>query len=589
MSQNPTNAQTPLAVSIRTMGQDLAAIQKGQTPLPRVETVSAGPPEALPVERLSQLPRPLPPPPPTARPVTPPAPTRPAAPAQLESVLAPKTLLPQRPPAPPQPLQKPFTLKPTPPHLPVPKPPVAAQLGMLKPPAPPTPVVTATPPAVSSILEAKIQTDLQNAVKRQDALVTSVLRLLLAAIHNALLLAAIHNAEIATHKGPAGLNDNEIRAVVAAEVRRRKEAIEGYEHGGRGELVEKERTELAVLYHYLPTPPTPPATQKPPTAGPPAPPRPAAPLTQPVGPAFSPPPQPPHPIIPPPPAAAPKPAMSPVTPPTPKPPTAPQPAQPQPAAPRAPTLGANRQKLILASSAVAVVVLAAAGGALWWFKFRPPTVTPPPPPPIVEPAEPTPIVTNMAVLRIEANAPAGIPAAVTSAWSNNGRGGVFDTAFVKIVPPDGARRYATAADIIASYPLRIPAVIREDITGLNLLRFTQTEFLTPSRGSLLPDRFGIAITFAAAPHPETILTWENTMVSDLESYLDLSRFNAGPDLSSWRDSTYREIAVRYMNFALPDQSFDYAFLPAKNLLLIATSRESMYALIDAVLNQNGIE
>ncbi len=195
----------------------------------------------------------------------------------------------------------------------------------------------------------------------------------------------------------------------------------------------------------------------------------------------------------------------------------------------------------------------------------------------------------MTVRKVEASTPAGIPAAVTSAWADNGRGETFDVAFIKIVIPDGMRRYATATDIIASYPLNIPAVISQDIADMNLIRFTQTEFLTPSRESLAPDRFGIAIKFTVAPNPGTIAAWEDMMASDLEPYLKLSRFNAGPDLSSWRDSTHRGIAIRYMNFALPDQSFDYAFLPAQNLLLITTSRESMYALIDAVLIQTGVE
>lgn len=48
------------------------------------------------------------------------------------------------------------------------------------------------------------------------------------------------------------LTDDEIISVISTEVKKRKEAIEAYQKGGREELAVKERDELGVLETYLP-------------------------------------------------------------------------------------------------------------------------------------------------------------------------------------------------------------------------------------------------------------------------------------------------------------------------------------------------
>lgn len=94
-------------------------------------------------------------------------------------------------------------------------------------------------------LKERIQKDLEEALRRQDKTVVSVLRL---------LAAAVHNEEIAKGKQQSGLEDGAVLEVISREAKRRKESIEAYEKGGRADLVEQERAELAILYHYLPEP-----------------------------------------------------------------------------------------------------------------------------------------------------------------------------------------------------------------------------------------------------------------------------------------------------------------------------------------------
>ena len=89
-------------------------------------------------------------------------------------------------------------------------------------------------------LKDKVQQALKGALKQQQRVQVSTLRL---------LLAEIKNAEIAQQK-PA--DDNKVLDVIAREVKRRRESIEAFQKGNRADLVAQEEAELAVLMSYLP-------------------------------------------------------------------------------------------------------------------------------------------------------------------------------------------------------------------------------------------------------------------------------------------------------------------------------------------------
>jgi uncharacterized protein YqeY len=92
-------------------------------------------------------------------------------------------------------------------------------------------------------LREKISSDLKNALRDRKAVDLSVLRM---------LQSAIKNKEIERKKGDAGLTDEEVIEVVTSEIKKRKEAIEGYTKGQRQDLADKENAELAVLMGYMP-------------------------------------------------------------------------------------------------------------------------------------------------------------------------------------------------------------------------------------------------------------------------------------------------------------------------------------------------
>ncbi len=85
-----------------------------------------------------------------------------------------------------------------------------------------------------------IQESLKRALKQQQKIEVATLRL---------LLSEIKNAEIAQQK-PA--DDNKVLDVITREVKRRRESIEAFKQGNRGDLVAQEEAELAILMSYLP-------------------------------------------------------------------------------------------------------------------------------------------------------------------------------------------------------------------------------------------------------------------------------------------------------------------------------------------------
>jgi len=89
-------------------------------------------------------------------------------------------------------------------------------------------------------LQARLQADLNAARKRQDKPGTLLL---------STILADVKNRRIELGREPG---DEEVVDVLRKGIKKRREAIELYDKGGRPELAEKERTEVRALEQYLP-------------------------------------------------------------------------------------------------------------------------------------------------------------------------------------------------------------------------------------------------------------------------------------------------------------------------------------------------
>src|SRR5215218_4720837 len=92
-------------------------------------------------------------------------------------------------------------------------------------------------------LQEHVDADLKEAMRAKDATKLGVLRM---------LKSALKYAAIAKSGAEAELSDAEAIQVIRKQAKQRQDSIESFEKGGRAELADKEKEELAILNTYLP-------------------------------------------------------------------------------------------------------------------------------------------------------------------------------------------------------------------------------------------------------------------------------------------------------------------------------------------------
>lgn len=89
-------------------------------------------------------------------------------------------------------------------------------------------------------MKERILVDLKNAMKNQNRELLSVVRMVKGAI------------QLEEIKVKHELNDDEVIAIIAKEIKTRKESIKEFEKGGRNDLVDKTSREIDILNKYMP-------------------------------------------------------------------------------------------------------------------------------------------------------------------------------------------------------------------------------------------------------------------------------------------------------------------------------------------------
>ena len=90
------------------------------------------------------------------------------------------------------------------------------------------------------MLKEKLMEDLKNSMKEKNNLRKNVVQMVRAAI-----------LQIEKDKG-IEVDDNKILEIIAKEVKTRNDSLVDFEKGGREDLVEQAKQEIAVLAEYLP-------------------------------------------------------------------------------------------------------------------------------------------------------------------------------------------------------------------------------------------------------------------------------------------------------------------------------------------------
>ncbi|WP_308915202.1 GatB/YqeY domain-containing protein [Jannaschia sp. LMIT008] len=92
-------------------------------------------------------------------------------------------------------------------------------------------------------LRERLQAALKAAMREKDAVRLGTLRL---------INAALKDRDIALRAEGREVGDAEATAILSKMVKQRQESARAYEEGGRLELAEKERAEIAVVEEFLP-------------------------------------------------------------------------------------------------------------------------------------------------------------------------------------------------------------------------------------------------------------------------------------------------------------------------------------------------
>lgn len=90
------------------------------------------------------------------------------------------------------------------------------------------------------MLKEKLMEDLKNSMKEKNIVRKNVIQMVRAAI-----------LQIEKDKG-IEVDDNKILEIIAKEVKTRNDSLEDFQKGGREDLVEQAKQEIAILSEYLP-------------------------------------------------------------------------------------------------------------------------------------------------------------------------------------------------------------------------------------------------------------------------------------------------------------------------------------------------
>ena len=93
-------------------------------------------------------------------------------------------------------------------------------------------------------VEGKIKEELNTAIKSNNEIVRSTLRMLLAEMAN--------KEKDKQYKKKESLTEEEKIDIISSEAKKRKDSINEFEKGNRQDLADKEKLELEVLQKYLP-------------------------------------------------------------------------------------------------------------------------------------------------------------------------------------------------------------------------------------------------------------------------------------------------------------------------------------------------
>lgn len=163
---------------------------------------------------------------------------------------------------------------------------------------------------------------------------------------------------------------------------------------------------------------------------------------------------------------------------------------------------------------------------------------------------------------------------MTDSYEETERRGTMKKISIKLEDKDG-QRFAEFKDLTRLYRMTPPAPLLDRFNSP-----VMTFFFSGNDGN----RFGLAVRTKDSDRTFLdMLSWESSVFLDMRPLF----FNELPDstLGSFEDRIYRNIDWRYQKLSsTKDLGIAYAIFPAKNLLVITTSKELMETVINRLFD-----
>lgn len=240
------------------------------------------------------------------------------------------------------------------------------------------------------------------------------------------------------------------------------------------------------------------------------------------------------------------------------------------------------------------------GGFLYWFlvlRTTEPGITLSPTPTPTQTVTPTPVIKNLSDIF------EGTPVNFEVVSSGNlgqdfktfiGTLSVAGREFTKInlvETVDNVLIPTTFLDVFDADLILYPADFRDNVLDSTVVVYGQSEAFNADGSinfnvqNLKKTAFVSRVRDGAAVEA-MMRDWELTLAKDLADYLLIADVSKEESIN-FLDNFYRDTSIRYKNFPLPDVTVDYAVVEAagQSYLIIAGSREAMYAAIDDLLEQ----
>ncbi len=267
-------------------------------------------------------------------------------------------------------------------------------------------------------------------------------------------------------------------------------------------------------------------------------------------------------------------------PPAPPKPTLKAPKLPEPPKPVPPKLSpiakrSGRKRKILIPFIIAAIILLIAGGVYYWWNYlRVPGEEPKPLIEKLEPKVPVSFVEVDETLIIEIDEDETLFGKLKEKAEQEREQNTFQRILIKKVSPE-KDYFLPFQEIAEILYITIPLSILNSLTEEHTLFFYSQE-----EGN----RLGVIVKVEGDEILKTSLEdWEKTMTGDLKPIFLGQKLGESAN-EEFQDNIYRDVNIRYLNFPDPSLTIDYTVV--ENYLIITTSREGMYGVIDRILEEN---